>query len=118
MVTKEAIFSYVKATYATTPEATFSKFPNYYVLRRKNNDKWYGLVMNVSKEKLGIEGGGVTDIINVKVEPELIGSLIKKDGYYRAYHMNKENWLSIDLNASVTSQEVEEMIDRSYQLTK
>ena len=117
MISREVIFSYVKSKYSTTPEATFSKFPEYRVLRHKNNDKWYGLIMNIPKNKLGIEGEGETEIMDVKVEPELIGSFIKKEGYYKAYHMNKENWISIDLNSQVTSKEVEEMIDNSYKLT-
>ena len=118
MVTRELIFAYIESKYATRPEQTFSKFPEYCIFRHKHNGKWYGLVMNVQKNKLTIEGEGETDIIDVKVEPELVGSLLKKNGYYRAYHMNKENWISIDLKSDVTVQEVEEMIDNSYELTK
>ena len=34
---------------------------------------------------------------NVKSDPLLIGSLRGQDGYFPAYHMNKEKWLSIQL---------------------
>ncbi|OTN87608.1 hypothetical protein A5819_000054 [Enterococcus sp. 7E2_DIV0204] len=100
------------------PEKTFSKFPEYRILRHKHNKKWYGLVMNVPKNKLNNEGKGETDIIDIKVVPELIGSLLEKKGYYSAYHMNKENWISIDLKSCVSLQEVKKMIDISYELTK
>ena len=37
------------------------------------------------------------DVLNVKSDPLLIGSLRGQDGYFPAYHMNKEKWLSIQL---------------------
>ncbi|WP_316378062.1 MmcQ/YjbR family DNA-binding protein, partial [Enterococcus faecium] len=33
----------------------------------------------------------------LKVDPELGGILRGKEGYFPAYHMNKEHWISIDL---------------------
>ncbi|ALS02067.1 hypothetical protein ATZ33_11935 [Enterococcus silesiacus] len=117
MITRESILNYVKSNYLTNPEKTFSKFPNYCVLRHNHNDKWYGLIMNVSKSKLGLKGTGDTDVIDLKIEPELLGSFLGKEGYYPAYHMNKENWITIDLNSNVSFKEVEEMIDNSYKMT-
>lgn len=117
MITRESIFGYVKSKYSTKPENIFSEFPRYCVLRHRHNDKWYGLIMNVPKDKLGIQESGEIDIMDVKIEPELLGSLLKKEGFHRAYHMNKENWITIDLSSNVTAKEVEEMIDNSYKLT-
>ena len=114
---REEIFNYVKMKYSTNPEKTFAKFPNYCILRHSVNNKWYGLIMNVERKKLGIDSNGETDVIDIKVETELIGSLLKKDGYYPAYNMNKENWISIDLSSNIIFEEIKEMIDNSYKLT-
>ncbi|MGM0241215.1 MmcQ/YjbR family DNA-binding protein [Enterococcus sp. AZ103] len=117
MIQRKDISNYVELKYKTIPENTFSKFPEYCVLRHKNNEKWYGLIMNISKNKLGIDSEGETDIIDLKVGSGLVGSLISKDGYYPAYHMNKEHWISVDLNSKITSNEIEKLIDISYNLT-
>lgn len=117
MTTREEVLSYVEKNYQTKPEMTFSKFPKYCILRHADNKKWYGLIMNVSKRKLGIESDEEIDILDVKVEPELIGSLLQKEGYHLAYHMNKEHWISIDLNSISEFKEIQDMIDNSYQAT-
>jgi len=73
--------------------------------------------MNVPKNKLGIEDKGETDVIDLKIESELIGSYLQKKGFYPAYHMNKENWISIDLNSTVTAGEIKSLLDTSFTLT-
>lgn len=41
------------------------QYPCYAVFRHNGNQKWYA-VMDVPKSKLGIDGDGVIDILNVK----------------------------------------------------
>lgn len=117
MITREEVLSYVERNYHTKPEMTFSKFPKYCILRHEDNNKWYGLIMNVPKRKFEIDSDEEIDILDVKVEPELIGSLLKKEGYYLAYHMNKEHWISIDLSSISEFKEIQEMIDNSFRAT-
>ena len=50
-----------------------------------------GMVLEVSADKLGLPEAGIIDVLNVKSDPLLIGSLRGQDGYFPAYHMNKEN---------------------------
>ncbi|WP_157456052.1 MmcQ/YjbR family DNA-binding protein [Carnobacterium maltaromaticum] len=117
MTTREEVLSYVENNYQTKPEMTFKKFPTYCILRHKDNNKWYGLIMNVSKRKIGIASDEKIDILDVKVEPELIGALLQKEGYHPGYHMNKERWVSIDLNSISEFTEIKEMIDNSFKMT-
>lgn len=56
--------------------------------------------MKVSKDKLGLDSTEKTDIINVKWEPEQIGSLRMVKGVFAGYHMNKGNWISVLLDGS------------------
>ena len=64
---REAIFRYVKETYKTEPDYPFSTAPTYPVLRHADNRKWFALLMDVSREKLGLKGTEHVDIINVKL---------------------------------------------------
>ncbi len=113
---REKIFEYVKEEYNTIPEYLWDKYPLYAVLKHSNN-KWYGIIMNISKEKLGLEGKEEIDIMDVKCHPEMIGGLRLKKGFLPAYHMNKEHWITIILDGSVESEKIKELIDLSYEST-
>lgn len=114
---REEVFKYVNREYGTIPEYLWKKSPSYAVLRHTNN-KWYGIIMNVPKEKIGLEGIEEIDIINVKCPPDMIGILRSGKGFFPAYHMNKEHWISILLDGSVEKESVKQLIDLSYELTK
>src|SRR5699024_6960094 len=87
------------------------------VLRHKENNKWYGLIMEIPATKLGLQGDRLIDVLNVKCDPILIGSFRSKPGYFPAYHMNKENWISIALDGSVPADEIKSLVSMSYDLT-
>ena len=80
--------------------------------------KWYAVILEVSVQKLGLAGNQIIDILNVKSDPLLIGSLRSKQGYFPAYHMNKEKWVSIALDGSVPDDEIKNLLDMSYKLTR
>ncbi len=114
-MTREEIFTYVLTKYQTIPQYKWPKYPLYAVLEHTNK-KWYGLIMNIEKNKLGLNGEAQIDILNVKVPPELVGSLRMNKGFLKAYHMNKEHWVTIILN-EVDQNKIKELIDLSYDLT-
>ena len=53
-----------------------------------------------------------------EVSKDEIGNLLKKDGIYPAYHMNKRNWISILLNDTLKDTEIMNRIEESYKLGK
>ena len=77
-----------------------------------------GIFTEISERKLGISSDRIIDVLNVKCDPLLIGSLRLKPGFYPAYHMNKDKWISIAMDGSVPSDEIKELVELSYQLTK
>ncbi len=88
------------------------------VMRHGEGGKWFGLVMNVKKSRVGIGGDGCVDVLNVKCDPdeafivrELYESIIP------AYHMNKRLWISVILNGTVPLDFTERLIEKSYDLT-
>ncbi len=113
---REQIFAYVKRKYHTVPDYPWRD--ENVVLRHADNKKWYGIIMEVGYAKLGLSGEGTVDIMNVKCAPELIGSLRTRPGIHPAYHMNKESWISIRLDGSVAAEEIKDLIDLSFRLTR
>ena len=51
---REEIFEYVKNQYGTVPEYLWETSPKSAVLRHKNG-KWYAVLMQVEKSRLGLE---------------------------------------------------------------
>ncbi|RIX59222.1 MmcQ/YjbR family DNA-binding protein [Paenibacillus nanensis] len=118
MIDREEIFSYVKEKFNTEPDYPWFKYPNYAVLRHDRDGKWYGVIMNVPRVKLGLPGEGRVDIINLKGDPEFISILRSQQGILPAYHMNKEHWITIVLDSPYPKAEIFDLINWSYKLTK
>lgn len=112
---RQQVFSFVKQRYGTQPEYPWQDWNA--VLRHGENQKWYGVILEVGRDKLGLEGDGQVDVLNVKCDPMTVGSLLAQDGFHRAYHMNKEKWISIRLDGSVEEGEIRSLLDYSYTLT-
>ena len=43
--------------------------------------------------------------------------MVKKEGFYPAYHMNKTHWISIVLSSGVPDEDVKRLIRLSYGIT-
>lgn len=69
--------------------------------------------MNLDLSKLD-NGTGKAEIINVKLDENKVSNLIKEKGYYKAYHMNKKDWITILLNDIIEDKKIESLIDESY----
>ncbi len=115
---KEQILSYARKTYKTIPDAPFKTAPTYFVLRHGDTRKWYALFMDVPRSRLGMDGDESVDILNVKCEPLLLGSLRLNKGFLPAYHMQRENWITILLDGTVDAEDIYPLLDMSYELTR
>ena len=114
---KEQILAYAKLTYKTIPDAPFSTAPTYLVLRHADTRKWYALFMDVPKNRIGLDGGERVDILNIKCDPMLSGSLRMNKGFFPGYHMNRENWITVLLDGTVGAGNIYPLLDMSYDLT-
>jgi len=112
------VLAYAKRKYQTQPDYPWRSYPTYAVLRHAGHKKWYGVVMAVAQSRLGLPGDDRIDVMNIKCRPELIGSLRLTPGFLPAYHMNKEHWLTVMLDGTVAEEEVFDLIDLSFTLTK
>ena len=112
---RQELFTWIHQQYGTEPE--YPRHDWNAVLRHNDNNKWYGVVLEVSADKLGLPKAGIVDVLNVKSDPLLIGSLRRQDGYFPAYHMNKEKWLSIQLGKPELDDAIKDLLSLSYELT-
>ena len=109
---------YVLENYNAESDYPWLKYPHYQVFRHCNNQKWFALIMDVPKNKLGLQGEDVLDVVNFKCNPILIGSLLGESGFFPAYHMSKASWITVALDDSVPDEKVKMLLDMSYEATK
>ena len=114
-MTRAELLDYCFRTYGT--EADYPWSDGNAVLRHRGSGKWYAVILEVRREKLGLPGEGSVHVVNVKCDPVLSGSLRTQPGYFPAYHMNKEQWLSILLDAAQPETEIQSLIDLSFRMT-
>lgn len=109
---------YIAEIYSTQGESPWVQSPTNTVFRHQHNRKWFALIMDISREKLGLPGGKIISVVNVKCDPRLIGSFREEPGIFPAYHMNKTHWLTIALDGSAEEGKLKFLLDMSYELTK
>lgn len=115
---RDAVLNYVKKKYKTRADYPWKGDRENAVLRHEDNRRWYGLVMEVERSKLGLPGEGKSCVINVKTADAMLHDiLIRQEGFFPGYHMNKEKWITILLDGTVAFKEVCGMIDVSFLAT-
>ncbi len=53
---REILTKYVLETYNANLDYPWEKYPNFAVLRHANNNKWFALIMDIPRNKLGLQG--------------------------------------------------------------
>ena len=109
---------YIKDTYDITYDLPFEEDFDTWVYRHPENRKWFGILMTVSKRKLGLDSDELIDLVNVKCAQEIIDDMWKLEGVYPAYHMNKRHWLTLCLDGSCPDDTIKWLVKISYDLTK
>ena len=67
------------------------------------NDKRFLMVMKGAPER-----------ILEKCSTIMIGSLLSTKGFFPAYHMNKNHWISIVLDGSISDDQIIPLLELSY----
>ena len=115
-MTLEKLTRHLSDAYGAEAEHAFQKYPEIIVFRRADNRKWFALVNRLPCRKLGLDRAGEVDILNVKCDPILLGSLRGKRGYLPAWHMNKTHWNSVRADGNVPDDLVRGMLDKAYSI--
>ena len=111
---RERITQYIQEAFGTEAEYLWADSPGNAVFRHPASKKWYAAMMRVLPEKLGLPKGEALDIMDIKCDTIMIGSLLSTKGFFPAYHMNKNHWISIVLDDSVSDDQIIPLLELSY----
>ena len=57
---------FILENYNAEPDSPWMGYPNYKVFRHSNNRKWFAIIMDVPKNKLGLQENDILDVVNFK----------------------------------------------------
>ncbi len=102
--------------------------PEFMVFRHAENRKWFALKFYATLEQLlklkpedevlrEYASGARVEIVNVKIDPEMISDIVREPGFLPGYHMNRKYWVSIVLSREVDAKKAKALIEMSYNLS-
>ena len=109
-----ALIEYIRKKYGDKLEYLWEKSPDCAISRRKDNKKWYLVILTVGKDKFGFETTEKVEVLNIRADKESVPYLMDHSNIYPAYHMNKKNWISVILDGTVPLDEIFSFVDESY----
>lgn len=109
---------YVRKKYGDELEFLWTKFPENAVWRRKDNQKWYGAILTVTGNKIGLDTDEIVEIIDLRMKAENREAILSREHYYPGWHMNKKSWYTLVLDNCIADEEIKLRITESYELAK
>ncbi len=113
--TKE-IIAYIKDKYGDELEFLWENFPTDAIFRRKDNKKWYALLMSVKNEKLNLSSTGESEVLDIRCDANAIQNIVDGKKILPGYHMNKKHWITIVLDNRLDMATTRALIDDSYMI--
>ena len=91
---------YITDYYGVRAERLFEKNPGFQVYRHNDTKKWFAMIMDLPESRLGLDGQKITDVV---ISEATLSYRVAEAGraFYPAYHMNKENWITVALDERV-----------------
>lgn len=108
------------------------------VWRNPTNRKWFGVIMKVKGERLGLSVDEDVAALDLRFEKGIAREFVaarggfvgaggmrrgsdgdgveKGSGILLGYHMNKDNWITVVLDYGVATEEILGLIDQSYRI--
>jgi len=114
---RKQLDKHIAEIYGVAAEFPWLSAPTFGVYRHQSNNKWFAVIMEIPKSKIGIEEEGNINVVNLKSDPLLIGSLLFDSGIHPAYHMNKNHWITVRLDDSIDEEKVKWLLSLSFDLT-
>ena len=114
---RQELIDFIFDEYSVEPDYPFPMDDVTCVFRHIDNRKWFGIAMVVPYRTIGINRDGTVDILNIKCDPIMMGSLRGKPGFCPAYHMNKDKWITILLDGSAEKEDITALLAMSHSMT-
>lgn len=123
MITYDGIIEYVEGLEHTSHDCPWEGDFYSRVLRRKDINKWFGLIIKAPKSffaRYGVEAEDGETVLNLKCPPDLQLFLREKypEWVLPSYHMSKVHWISVVIDSGIPQEEIEQLIRLSYDITK
>ncbi len=113
----QKIIEKLKEEYDFIEERPWARYPNYITLKEVESKKWFAAFLSAAGDKLGLSTDEQIPIVNVKADPDFVSMItVGNPGIFPGYHMNKQHWISIALDGTVTEDRILSLIDESYQI--
>lgn len=110
------VIRYVRETYGDELEFLWARSPQNAVWRRKDNQKWYGALLTVAPDKLGLDGKESMEILDLRIDPQRMEAVLDGRHCLPGYHMNKKSWFTVCLDGSLPAERIFRWIDDSYRI--
>lgn len=75
----QMVIEFVRELYGDELEFLWTKFPDNAVWRRKDNKKWYGIILTVAGKKIGLESDGIEEIIDLRMNPAEAKTILSRE---------------------------------------
>jgi predicted DNA-binding protein (MmcQ/YjbR family) len=109
--------AYLFEQFGLKGERLFAKHPTFAVYRHEENRKWFCVLMEIDRTKLGLRNEGKVQVVNFKCHSDMADFLWQQTGIFTAYHMNKKHWITVLLDGSVEKNTVLQLLGVSFSLT-
>lgn len=89
------------------------------VWRNPTNRKWFGVILKVKGERLGLKTDEDVAALDLRFEKGMAREFVAArggSGILLGYHMNKDNWITVVLDYGVATEEILGLIDQSYRI--
>ena len=115
---RRQIEAYIREKYHGEIEYPWMRFPTHGVFRHQDNQKTYGVLMDIPRARLHFPGEGHASILNLKMnDPLLRDFLLQREGFYPGQNTCKGNWIAVMLDGTVSVDEIAGLIDTSFLAT-
>ena len=111
------IIKYIKEKYEDELEFLWEKYDDVAIWRNKQNDKWYGLLMVITEDKLGINSNKKVEVLDIRYQKEESQKIVDNKKIFPGYHMNKKSWITVKLDNTIEIEIIKELINNSYNLS-
>lgn len=126
----QRIEAMIFSNYGAKPEFLWKVFPEYAIFRHAENRKWFGLLMNVSPEKLiekippdqarmpeAVRTMAKIHVLGLKMPQTEIPAIYETTGIYPGYPRNVGGWISVVLEELLPDFAIMDLVAKSYKVT-
>lgn len=108
----------IREIYSCEPEFLWKSSPSSSIFRREDTRKWFGVLMVIPLNKLGLKSKEEAEVLDLRFPADQIENALDHRKIFPGWHMNKKHWISIVLDGSLSTEEILELVQQSYELAR